>query len=190
MLLFQGMRTLRPILIALTAVAAVSLAYPAKANLITNPGFEDLPEGTGWSFTSNAGVAGGSAPHSGVRAGDVFRNHDSISQSVATTSGTTYTIDFFAKCGDSGNLAVTFGGTVFNHLFSQSSGYTELTFNATAASANTNLSFSETSGNIDIFIDDISVNPAGVGVPDGGTTVSLLGCALLGLAGLRRKLGC
>jgi|SRR5215831_17255373 len=27
-------------------------------------------------------------------------------------------------------------------------------------------------------------------VPDGGTTISLLGCALLGLAVLRRKLGC
>jgi hypothetical protein len=30
----------------------------------------------------------------------------------------------------------------------------------------------------------------GVGVPDGGTTVSLLGCALLGLAALRCKLSC
>jgi len=29
-----------------------------------------------------------------------------------------------------------------------------------------------------------------VGVPDGGSTVSLLGCALLGLAALRRRLGC
>ena len=28
------------------------------------------------------------------------------------------------------------------------------------------------------------------GVPDGGSTVSLLGCALLGLAALRRRLGC
>jgi hypothetical protein len=27
-------------------------------------------------------------------------------------------------------------------------------------------------------------------VPDGGSTVSLLGCALLGLAALGRKLGC
>src|SRR5262249_29492098 len=27
-------------------------------------------------------------------------------------------------------------------------------------------------------------------VPDGGTTISLLGCALVGLAALRRKLGC
>ena len=31
---------------------------------------------------------------------------------------------------------------------------------------------------------------SGVPTPDGGSTVSLLGCALLGLAGLRRKLGC
>ena len=30
----------------------------------------------------------------------------------------------------------------------------------------------------------------GAGVPDGGTTVSLLGCGLLGLAALRRKLRC
>jgi len=30
----------------------------------------------------------------------------------------------------------------------------------------------------------------GAGVPDGGTTVCLLGCALLGLVGLRRKLRC
>jgi len=40
------------------------------------------------------------------------------------------------------------------------------------------------------FLDDIHVEPASVGVPDGGTTVSLLGCALLGLAAVRRKLGC
>jgi protein with PEP-CTERM/exosortase system signal len=34
----------------------------------------------------------------------------------------------------------------------------------------------------------LQIGPAGV--PDGGTTVSLLGCALLGLAALRRKLSC
>jgi len=36
------------------------------------------------------------------------------------------------------------------------------------------------------YIDDVSV----VGVPDGGSTVSLLGFGLLGLAALRRKLRC
>ncbi len=32
--------------------------------------------------------------------------------------------------------------------------------------------------------------PSVVSVPDGGSTISLLGCALLGLAAFRRKLGC
>jgi VPDSG-CTERM motif len=34
----------------------------------------------------------------------------------------------------------------------------------------------------------LEIGPAGV--PDGGSTVSLLGCALLGLAALRRRLSC
>ena len=41
-----------------------------------------------------------------------------------------------------------------------------------------------------VVLDDISVEPTGVGVPDGGTTASLLGCALVGLAAVRRRLGC
>ena len=37
----------------------------------------------------------------------------------------------------------------------------------------------------------LEIGSVGVpGVPDGGSTVSLLGCALLGLAALRRKLSC
>jgi VPDSG-CTERM motif len=35
----------------------------------------------------------------------------------------------------------------------------------------------------------VEAGPTVVSVPDGGSTVSLLGCALLGLAALRRKLG-
>ena len=54
------------------------------------------------------------------------------------------------------------------------------------------------SGDITIPADNFDIpltgwtlfGPGGQGVPDGGTTVSLLGCALLGLAGLRRRLGC
>ena len=40
-----------------------------------------------------------------------------------------------------------------------------------------------------VHADSFTIN-AGVGVPDAGSTVSLLGCALLGLAALRRKLSC
>ena len=40
------------------------------------------------------------------------------------------------------------------------------------------------------YLEDVSVKPSGVGVPDGGSTFPLLGFALLGVAVLRRKLGC
>ena len=43
-----GMKALPKILLALTAVAALSVAYPAKANLITNPGFEQ--GSNGWTI--------------------------------------------------------------------------------------------------------------------------------------------
>jgi hypothetical protein len=36
----------------------------------------------------------------------------------------------------------------------------------------------------------LQIGSVGVPVPGSGSTVSLLGCALLGLAGLRRKLSC
>lgn len=62
-------------------------------------------------------------------------------------------------------------------------------FDATASGAHTTLAF--VGYGVESFrLDDVSLEPAGAGVPDGGTTVSLLGCALVGLAGLRRKLGC
>jgi len=193
MLLFQGMKPLRPILLAITAVAALSVAYPAKANLITNPGFE-TGDFTGWTGINNAGVGGtnfGIAPHSGSFQTN-FGTPSGISQSVATTAGQSYTISFFyAVAGvipPNFTLSVNWGGsTVFSHLFTSASGYTEFTTTVTASASSTTLAFA-TSGLGFSFLDDVSVEVAGV--PDGGTTVSLLGCALLGLAALRRKLGC
>ena len=66
--------------------------------------------------------------------------------------------------------------------------YTEYTFTVNALSPATQLQFQFSSifGNV-FYLDDISVTPP-AGVPDGGSTVSLLGFALLGVAVLRRKL--
>ena len=61
------------------------------------------------------------------------------------------------------------------------------TFHLQATGALTTLEFSGRNAPSFDFLDNVSVT--GVGVPDGGSTVSLLGCALLGLAALRRKLG-
>jgi len=198
------MKALPKILLALTAVAALSVAYPAKANLITNGGFE-TGDFTGWTLINGniggncnvVGTLGGNSPHSGnfqavfVPGHEPGNNFVGISQTLTTTPSTIYTVDFWANATASGSLSVSWGGsTVFSHLFpGATGGYSEFTFNVTASSASTDLSFvvSDSSG---LFLDDISVNPAGVGVPDSGSTVSLLACALLGLAGLRRKLGC
>jgi VPDSG-CTERM motif len=61
-------------------------------------------------------------------------------------------------------------------------------FNVTASTASTDLSFLYTiaGGSGEIFLDDVSVTP--VGVPDAGSTLPLLGFALLAVAALRRKL--
>jgi hypothetical protein len=185
------MKALPKILLALTTVAALSVAYPAKANLITNGGFE-TGDFTGWTF-SNAVVVGmfaGVPPHSGSFEAELGAPAV-ISQSVATTPGQSYTIDFFAAAAGINTLPLTmtvnFGGTVFIHIFTASTGYTEFMFNATVPSSAASLSFSTDAFGF-LLLDDISVTPTTV--PDGGTTVSLLGCALLGLAGLRRRLSC
>jgi len=93
MLLFRGMNTLRPILLALTAIAALSVACPAKANLI--PGFE-TGDFTGWTHAASASIEAGSA-HSGNFGVEMASSVGSfISQSVATTPSATYTVSFFA----------------------------------------------------------------------------------------------
>src|SRR5262249_42537827 len=81
----EVMKALPKILLALTAVAALSVACPAKANLITNPGFEtgDL---TGWTSSTFlvSGTFNGQAPHSGKFQAVNNFEPASISQSVAT----------------------------------------------------------------------------------------------------------
>jgi hypothetical protein len=94
--------------------------------------------------------------------------------------------------GGDPTLEVTFGGVpIYSNVFLLGFGYTEFSFNVTASSASSDLEFLFKGGQLNpttFYLDDVSVNPAGV--PDGGSTVSLLCCASLGLVALRRKLGC
>src|SRR5204862_5392997 len=175
-----------------SAAAAFSLAHPAKANLITNPGFE-TGDFTGWTKVGLADVIGtnsGIAPPSGNFMARLFTG--TLTQSVATTPGASYTINFFlalASNQSNNSFSVSWGGVPILSLTNQSPfGYTEYSFTETASTASSALVFSY---NVVIpfsvwFLDDVSVTPPGV--PDGGSTVSLLGFALLGLVALRRKL--
>ena len=172
-----------------TAVVGFSLAYPAKANLITNGGFE-TGDFTGWTVVGQAFVDG--LPHSGAFAAEFGVSSVSLTQSVTTTPGASYVVDFWlAGVGDFllGPFGVFWGGSnIFSGGFS-GFGYTEFTFTVTASSATTALQFSSASLEGDYFLDDVRVT-ASRPVPDGGSTVSLLGFALVGLTALRRKLSC
>ena len=186
MLLHRGMKALPKLLLALTAAAALSFVQPAKANLITNPGFE-TGNLNGWTLHagfSATGTASGVSPHSGS-----FQAFSStagiLGQSFATTLGQSYTVDFWAASAGGVSFSVLAGATVFQRIFSGPTSYTEFTFTFTALNTSSAIQISAAGP---FFLDDVSVTPTGV--PDGGTTVSLLGCALLGLAALRRKLGC
>ena len=172
-----------------TAVAVLSVAYPAKANLIANPGFE-TGDFTGWPINFSWDVRGtnrGIPPHSGNFQAASLSVGD-LAQTLATTAGQSYTINFWAATPTGGSLNVSWGdSTVFPLVFLGATGYTEFTFTVTASSASTQILFDAFTPNL--LLDDISVIPGGP-VPDGGTTVSLLGCALLGLVAFRRKLRC
>jgi hypothetical protein len=81
---------------------------------------------------------------------------------------------------------ISIGGGLFPQ-FDVNPGFGTFTFHLQATSALTTLEFDGRNAPSFDFLDNVSVV---AGVPDGGSTVSLLGFGLLGLAALRRKLGC
>ena len=182
-----------------TAVAVFALAHPVKANLITNGGFE-TGDFTGWTvfeigtpFTAVVGGAvGGISPHSGAFQAASDSSGVFLTQSVTTTPGASYIVDFWlAAAAENGAISSSVlwaGSVIFGQAFFSSSGYTEHTFTLTAPSATTELQFFSSSLAGFFLLDDVSVNPAGV--PDAGSTLPLLSFALLGVAVLRRKLRC
>jgi protein with PEP-CTERM/exosortase system signal/uncharacterized protein DUF642 len=191
------MKALPKILLALTAVAALSFAHAASANLITNGDFE-TGDFTGWTVTE---APSGSiiyvaqepeGPGPDTTFGAVFASIadlDSISQTFATTPGAFYTLTFFYHTAVAGNneFRVLFGGAIIFDNLNANPGFDTFTFNVRATSALTTLEFDGRNRPSFDFLDNVSVT---AGVSDGGSTVSMLGCAFLGLVPLRRKLGC
>jgi len=136
---FHYMKASPKILLALTAVAALSVAYPAKANLVTNGGFE-TGDFTGWTQGGDTGFDGvrgqftGINPHSGsFQALLSVSTGSSISQMLALTVGTTYTVDFWLANNDFGatSFAASLGGvTGFSVTNAGPFGYTGHTYGA------------------------------------------------------------
>ncbi len=191
-------------ILALVSFLGIGITQSVKANLVTNGGFETghisgWAVGSGSPYATAGGVrAEGILVHSGDFAAFARDGAYSINQFLTTTPGTSYILDFWLANDNqnstpNNSFAVLWGGTTLTSLTDASNfGYTEYRFNITALSGTTPLrfQFSHDLNAGEFLLDDISVNPAGEGVPDTGSTLPLLSFASLGLIALRRKLRC
>lgn len=160
------------------------------------PGSYTGAMGDGWVVTAGTGAicnvngagCGNAGPaHTGTQMAflDWSNSFNTISQTLTTVVGQTYTISFWVF-GDHPNLLnVTFGGsTLFNGTAPSIGQYVQFTFDSTATSTATVLAFSgqRTVGGV-VLLDDVSASS----VPESSSFL-LLGTGLLGAAaGLRRK---
>jgi hypothetical protein len=186
--------------------------YQALAqNIVQNGSFQTgtladwvlMPAATG----TDQQVTGGRPPFLGYvgdewQAGATGGLDDYISQALATTVGKTYQISYWIETdtGDNNqtgyyNFTSSFGGTTLQNLnpppitAGNTFAPTEFSYDVVATAPSTTLSFGIQALHGWYYLSDISVvQTNGAGVPDGGTTVSLLGLGFLGLGALRRKL--
>ena len=190
------MRTVFVVASMVVLLANLSFTHIARANLVSNGGFE-TGDFTDWTvIEGGAGnfivVADYFTPHSGdyhaIFAATQGQN-DTLVQTLNTVPGQSYAVTFWLRGGDTlqfdNHFSASFGGT---ELLSLSDAayfqYTEFTFNVTAAGASTPLTFSgrDTSGAY--LLDDVSVTA----VPEPSTWVMAgLGMLAIGAFDWRRR---
>jgi hypothetical protein len=166
----------------MATMMAGAVVQASASNIVADPGFESgTPNsytgavGDGWVVTAgtaaicnNSGAGCGSAgfAHTGTQMAflDWSDTFDTITQTLTTVIGQTYTISYFVAGSQPNFLEVTFGGsTLFNGTaptngVGSPSDYVQYTFDSTATSTSTVLAFSgqRTMGG-EILLDDVGV---------------------------------
>lgn len=171
-------------------VTLVTTASQSLASLVVNGGFEDAYF-VGWSAsdpTFGTFVSPSGSEYSAL-SGDYFAalgatgRLGSLSQTLNTVAGTTYTVNYFlASDGNAPNeFKAVWGGTVLSDLtnIAQQS-YTEYRFTVTATSSLTTLTFFERNDNGYLSLDDVLVNISTVPEP---TSMVPLGAGLAAVGG-------
>lgn len=185
----MDLRWTRQLLVAAAALGVGATRAQAQ-NLVTNGGFESGL--TGWTVTlcnSSYHVTTDGTAHSGTSAA-AFPSvgcYDTITQTLSTTPGEQYMIDFWAQeSGSPNGLRILFGpNTIFEQALTNSS-YQEFTLTATATSNSTDFSIEGFNNPSRSHVDDVSVTANVTATPEPATLV-LMASGLVPLVGFTRR---
>jgi len=182
-------------LLVVALLCSLSLTVRAT-ELVVNGGFE-TGDFTGWTTApisfpmyvdSNAHSGDFGAQIAGYSWGP-----DSLLQTVSTTVGQDYTLSFWREVfgGDpTKSLVLNWdGNAVFSELNSGAFPYQQFSFNVVGTGSDT-IQFLCINDPSFTYVDDVSLTPSSLSVPDSGATVAMLGGAILVLAAMRRRLAC
>lgn len=168
---------------ALGLCVLIAAGGAARANLVTDPGFESCTGGQipppDWSGTAGCSPA---IVHSGSFAA-AFDSRQTLSQSITTNAGASYDFSFWfdpdLRLPGDYSFTAAFGADVVADITNAPpSTYTFYDFTVTAAAASTAISFAAGPfNNGPVFLDDVSVTPVAAPVPE-PATLPLLGGAL------------
>jgi hypothetical protein len=176
----------RKALLFIVAVLA-SAALTARANLVTNPGFE-TGDFTGWTNNSGGNFVNAANSHTGTYAAwmGAVGSDGSFQQSIATTPGQLYNVSFWLQSpgGTPNDFSASFAGVTFYTITNAGAfPYTQEVGNITATSASSLLLFSARQDPSYWNVDDVDVHAV---VPEPGT-LGLVALGALGLVGAVRK---
>jgi hypothetical protein len=180
----------------LATALGCAFSQSVRAELVVNGGFET---GTfaSWTESGTSGWTSLDGPHSGSYGWDegAVGGLHYISQTLATTAGTTYNVDFWLNPygGTVSDYFVSFDGVTLMNVVNEVGlptltfhewNYIQLTGVATGATSVLTLGIRQDPSYSQL--DDISVTEAS-GVPEASSTLGLLGLALAGLVAAKRK---
>jgi hypothetical protein len=185
----NGFWILAPALLLATGVV------PARANLITDPGFEscttfgDPPPG--WTSSSSNAFCSEAPNHTGSSDVQFGNTAATLSQTLTTIAGDNYDFSFWlaGEPASPSFFTASFGSDeVFDLVSPAAFGYTLEDFTVTASGTSTTIQFDGESNGGAWVLDDVSVTDLGPSAPEPASLV-LMGTGLLGIAWrFRRRL--